>query len=73
MYQHRNANKTKDEILIEAPKEGLRFEAFRQFLGNVSMNEECNAKRRFEEMGEYFAVPLECPLSPNQFISRRHQ
>jgi hypothetical protein len=24
-------------------------------------------------MGEYFAVPLECPLSPNQFISRRRQ
>ena len=66
-------NKTKDGILMEAPKESLRIEAFRKFLGNVSMNEECNAKRRYEEMGEYFAVPLECPLTPIQFISKRSQ
>jgi len=66
-------SETKDEILIEAPKGSLEIEAFRQFLGNVSMNEECNAKRRYEEMGEHFAVPLECPLSPNQFNSRRRQ
>jgi hypothetical protein len=63
----------KDEILMEAPKDSLGIGAFRQFLANVSMNEEYNAKRRYEEMGEYFAVPLECPLSPNQFISRRRQ
>jgi hypothetical protein len=66
-------NKTKREILVEAAKESLGIEAFRQFLGNVSMNEECNAKRKYEEMDEYFAVPLECRLSPNQFISRRRQ
>jgi hypothetical protein len=73
MCQHRNVNKTKDEILVEASKESLGMEAFRQLLGNVSMNEECNAKRRCEEVGEYFAVPLECLLSLNQFISRRRQ
>ena len=58
---------------MEAPKEILRTEAFRQFLGNVFVNEECKAKRRYEEMDEYFAVPLECPLTPIQFISRRCQ
>jgi hypothetical protein len=32
------------------------------------VNEEYKAKRRYEEMDEYFAVPLECPLSPIQLF-----
>jgi len=45
-------DKTKNEILKEMPKESMGIEAFRQFLGNVFMNEECNAKRRYKEMGD---------------------
>jgi hypothetical protein len=55
------------------PKESLGIETFRRSLGNVSMNEEYNAKRRFEEKGACFAVPLDWPLTHIQFISRRRQ
>ena len=58
---------------MDAPKESLGIEEFRLSLGNVSMNEECNAKRRYQETGEYFAVPQECPLTSFQFISRNRQ
>jgi hypothetical protein len=73
LCQYRDLNKTKGEILMEAPKESLGIEPFRRSLGNVFMNEERNAKRRYEEMGAYFAVSLECLLTSIQFISRRRQ